>query len=175
VRVAIRHFRIVPKGDITPGVAVGTRVLSRAPRIDPYVRLSRIRLPPRVIGDKAISLLCAPERAPGTPFPGSVSGGGCARSRSPWSPPFAPPTPLRASPLRGVPQKALPLCSPASSLLWRGPTSRVRASSATAPRLPDAGRQRQRRSGQTRDLPGSDTILLQVMWPLTPAGGQHLA
>src|SRR5215813_6728189 len=29
-------------------VAVGTRVSSRAPRTEPYVRLSRIRLPPRV-------------------------------------------------------------------------------------------------------------------------------
>src|SRR5438132_13814863 len=29
--------------------------------------------------------------------------------------------------------------------------------------------------GQTRDLPGSDTILLHVMWPSTPAGRQHLA
>src|SRR5207237_3889546 len=28
---------------------------------------------------------------------------------------------------------------------------------------------------QTRDLPGSDTIPLHVMWPLTPAGRQHLA
>src|SRR6516165_11816297 len=54
--------------------------------------------------------------------------------------------------------------------LRQGQTSRVRASSATAPRLPDAGRQRQRRSGQTRDLPGSDAILLHVMWPSTPAG-----
>ena len=35
---------------------------------------------------------------------------------------------------------APPLCSPASQLLWRSPTSRVRASSATAPRLPDADR-----------------------------------
>src|SRR4029077_20600199 len=51
----------------------------------------------------------------------------------------------------------------------------VRASSATAPHLPDAGRQRQRRSGQTRDLPASDAILLHVMWPSTPAGRQHLA
>ena len=32
------------------------------------------------------------------------------------------------------------LCSPASSLLWRGLTSRARASSASAPRLPDADR-----------------------------------
>src|SRR5262245_16588469 len=28
---------------------------------------------------------------------------------------------------------------------------------------------------QTRDLPGSDTIRLHVMWPSTPAGQQHLA
>jgi len=32
-----------------------------------------------------------------------------------------------------------------------------------------------RRSGQTRDLPASDAILLHVMWPSTPAGRQHLA
>ena len=53
--------------------------------------------------------------------------------------------------------------------------SRVRSSSATAPRLPDAGRQRQCRSGRTRDLPASDAVLLHVMWPWTPAGRQHLA
>src|SRR6516162_6201352 len=29
--------------------------------------------------------------------------------------------------------------------------------------------------GQTRDIPGSGVILLHVMWPLTPAGRQHLA
>src|SRR6516225_1470349 len=29
--------------------------------------------------------------------------------------------------------------------------------------------------GQTRDIPGSGAILLRVMWPLTPAGRQHLA
>jgi len=29
--------------------------------------------------------------------------------------------------------------------------------------------------GQTRDLPGSGAIPLHVMWPLTPAGRQHLA
>src|ERR1700757_4708915 len=34
--------------------------------------------------------------------------------------------------------------------------------------LPNSG-------GQTRDLPGSDTIPLHVMWPSTPAGRQHLA
>src|SRR4029077_21037665 len=36
--------------------------------------------------------------------------------------------------------QVLPLCSPASSLLWQGPTSRVRSSSASAPHLPDADR-----------------------------------
>ena len=34
-------------------VAVGTRISSRAPRTEPYVRLSRIRLPPRVCDGKA--------------------------------------------------------------------------------------------------------------------------
>src|SRR4029077_12896100 len=34
-------------------VAVGTRVSSRAPRTEPYVRLSRIQLPPRVCDGKA--------------------------------------------------------------------------------------------------------------------------
>src|SRR6266542_2009752 len=36
-------------------VAVGTRVSSRAPRTEPYVRLSRIRLPPRVCDGEAIA------------------------------------------------------------------------------------------------------------------------
>ena len=39
-------------------VAVGTRVSSRAPRTEPYVRLSRIRLPPRVCDGKAITRPC---------------------------------------------------------------------------------------------------------------------
>src|SRR5207247_7740413 len=49
-------------------------------------------------------------------------------SRSPWPPPLSPPTPL----------PVVRLCSSASQLLWRGQTSHDRASSATAPRLPDA-------------------------------------
>src|SRR5260370_14518609 len=49
---------------------------------------------------------------------------------SPRPPPFAPPPPAPAARPR----------SAASSLLWRSPTSHARASSATAPRLPDAGR-----------------------------------
>src|ERR1041384_6340515 len=38
-----------------PFVAVGTQVSSCAPRTEPYVRLSRIRLPPRVSGGKAVA------------------------------------------------------------------------------------------------------------------------
>ena len=65
-----------------------------------------------------------------------------AGSHSPWSPPFAPPAPLRSG----------PLCSPASQLLWQSLTSSDRASSATAHRLPDADR-RQLPNGRSRDLP----------------------
>src|SRR5215471_17938474 len=36
-------------------VAVGTQVSPCAPRTEPYVRLSRIRLPPRVSGGKAVA------------------------------------------------------------------------------------------------------------------------
>jgi len=57
------------------------------------------------------------------------------------------------------------LCSPASLLLWRGPTSRVRASLASAPRLPNADRRTHTArddGGQIRDLPGSGAIPLHV-------------
>ena len=57
-------------------------------------------------------------------------------------------------------------------------TSRARSSSATAPSLPDADHRTQHpldADGQSRDLPGSGATLLHVMWPLTPAGRQHLA
>jgi hypothetical protein len=64
---------------------------------------------------------------------GAESGTCVAGPHSPWSPPLAPPTP----------QQIAPLCSSASQLLWRSPTSRARASSATAPRLPDADRRRE--------------------------------
>src|SRR6516162_7727462 len=100
--------------------------------------------------------VCVP--APVTRLPGSASGTCFAGPHSPWPPPFAPPTPRRIA----------PLCSPASQLLWRGPTSRVRASSATAPRLPDADHRTRHQldaDGQTRDLPASGAIPLHVMWP----------
>jgi hypothetical protein len=68
--------------------------------------------------------LCEP--APLTRLCGSESGACFASPHSPWSPPLAPP----------APQRIAPLCSSASQLLWQSPTSRARASSATAPRLP---------------------------------------
>src|SRR5215510_10296040 len=71
-------------------------------------------------------------RAPVSREPSPVSGACFALPRSSWSPPLAPPAPphrRQMSPL---------LCSSVSPLLWRSVTSHDRASSATAPRLPDA-------------------------------------
>jgi hypothetical protein len=73
---------------------------------------------------------------------GSESGACFAGSHSPWTPPFAPPAPLRSG----------SLYSSASQLLWQSPTSRDRASSATANRLPDA-HCRGLPNGRSRDLP----------------------
>ena len=136
------------------------RPLLGAPRADPYMQLSRIRLLPRVQTANAcrmrssacdtLTRLCVRHALCWFAFP--------------WSPPFAPP----------APQRIAPLCSPASQLLWWSPTSHARASSATAPRLPDAD-QNIFVTGQTRDIPGSDAILLRVMWSSTPAGRQCLA
>src|ERR1700677_5321267 len=63
-------------------------------------------------------------------LPGSVSGACRPVPRSPRPPPLAPPTPRPVAQLR----------SRVSQLLWRGLTSRLRASSASARRLPDADR-----------------------------------
>src|SRR5713101_399397 len=109
-----------------------------APRPDPCVQNSRTRLPPWVSdGELAV---CAP--APVTRIFGTVSEACFAGSHSPWPPPLAPP----------APQWPKPPCSSASQLLWRSLTSRDRASSATAPRLPDADR-RLLPNGRSRDLP----------------------
>src|SRR5262249_44005702 len=67
--------------------------------------------------------------APVTHFPGPAPGACFAGSHSPRPPHLAPPTP----------QPVARLCSSASQLLLRSLTSHVRSSSATAPRLPDAG------------------------------------
>src|ERR1700730_10841046 len=117
--------------------AVGRSLLT-APRPDPCVQNSRTRLPPWVSdGELAV---CAP--APVTRIFGTVSEACFAGSHSPWPPPLAPP----------APQWPKPPCSSASQLLWRSLTSRDRASSATAPRLPDADR-RLLPNGRSRDLP----------------------
>lgn len=75
-------------------------------------------------------LLAAHGPASGTRLPGAESGACVAGPCSPWPPPLAPP----------APHPVAWICSPASWLLWRSPTSLVRASSASAPRLPDADR-----------------------------------
>src|SRR5262249_42718073 len=105
--------------------------LHDATRPDPYVPNSGIRLPPWVDdGETLILRLTVCVSASVTRLSGSVPGPCFAGSHSPRPPPFAPPAPLRSG----------PLCSSASQLLWRSLTSRDRASSATAPRLPDADR-----------------------------------
>src|SRR6202047_3405222 len=65
--------------------------------------------------------LCATvcEPASVTRLCGAESGACAAGPHSPWSPPFAPPTPRRLSPPRIAPQRIAPLCSSASQLLWR--------------------------------------------------------
>lgn len=94
---------------------------------EPYVQLSCIRLPPRMFDGWPRPSVRAP--APGTRFPGTVSGTCGIGSRSPWPPPFAPPPP----------RPVVRPCSAASLLLWRSLTSHARASSASVPHLPDAG------------------------------------
>src|SRR3979490_1765651 len=61
---------------------------------EPYVRLSRIRLPPRVCDGKVA--VYAP--APLSREPASEPSTCFAGAYSPWPPPFAPPTPLRPPP-----------------------------------------------------------------------------
>src|SRR5215468_36710 len=92
----------------------------------------------------------------------STEPGACvADPHSPWSPPFAPPTPRRIA----------PLCSSASQLLWRSATSRARTSSATVPRLPDADRPSHATLTASHEISQLPTrSFLRVMWPSTPAG-----
>ncbi len=77
-----------------------------------------------------------------TRFPDPALGACFAGSRSPWSLSLAPPAPPWIA----------PLCSLASQLLRQSQTPRVRASSATTPRLPDADLWCPA-TGQTRGLP----------------------
>jgi len=78
----------------------------------------------------------------GTRSPGAASGACRSGTCFPWPLPLAPhpPPPVARPRSRGSP------------LLWQGPTSRCRASSATAFRLPDAD-QTASACGRPRDLP----------------------
>src|SRR6266849_178943 len=105
-------------------IAVGTLIAERPPHRTVRAAFPHTAPTSGVDGELAV---CAP--APVTRLAGTEPGPCCAGSHSPRSPPLAPPTPQ---------QIALP-CSPASQLLRRGLTSHARASSATAPHLPDAG------------------------------------
>ena len=62
---------------------------------------------------------------------------------------------------------------PASQLLWRGPTSPRRASSASAHRFPDAGRIGLRRRS-TRRPPGSRTRSVHTCQGLRPRGADRM-
>ena len=126
------------------------------------MRVSRIRLPPRVLGGEASTLLVRGP-APGTRLSGPAPGACFAGPRSPWPPPFAPPAP----PLVAQP------CSPASSLLWRGLTSPARASPATAPRLPDADRPGRAVGRETSRFPRKERPCMPGS--LTTPGRQALA
>src|SRR5205823_9267962 len=116
----------------TLGIRASSAGVARASIPAEILAYARAAYPPLAV--------CAP--APVTHLPGSASGACFAGSHSPWPLPFAPPAPRRSR----------PLCSSASQLLWQSLTSRDRASSATAPRLPDADR-RQLPNGRSRDLP----------------------
>src|SRR6516225_1154744 len=140
--------------------AVGTRVTSRPPPRS--VRAAFPHTAPTSGPDGKQIAVCVPASV--ARLPGSVPGTCFASPHSPRSLPLAPPTP----------QRIAPLCSPASQLLWQGQTSRIRASSATAPHLPDADRPSHptlTARHETSQLPMRS--LLHVMWPSTPAGRQH--
>jgi len=80
----------------------------------------------------------------------------------------------RVPSLRPLRHRSSRLCSRVSPVLWTRPTPRLFpdsfASSASCRGPGSLMRLRAR-----RDLPGSGTILSNVMWPSTPAGRQHLA
>ena len=131
-----------------------------APRTDPYVRLSRIRLPPRVSDGKSLFLrfdVCAP--APVTRFPGF-----CVRPECCW---FAfPLVPALGSTGSAADRSALFASFAATTAGSDFPRSFIIGYRFS---LPDADQKRDC-PGQTRDLPSSDAILLRVICSSTPAG-----
>jgi hypothetical protein len=126
------------------------------------------------LGSKRLTFAaCGPALV--TREPGAESSACFASPHSPWSTPFAPPTPLRLSPPRTAPQRG--------ATLFAGFTATMAGSDFSCPCIIGYGSSPSRcgpslshnSDGRTRDIPGSDTIPLHVMWPSTPAGRQHLA
>jgi hypothetical protein len=106
--------RIAAHPDVINRVAVGTIIADRPPH-----RTVRAALPhtaPTWEGLREV-LLLAHRSILGTLFPRTVSGECWTERCSPWPAPFSPQAP---------PKIAL-LCSPGSSMLWRGPTPPERA------------------------------------------------
>src|SRR3984893_415105 len=126
------------------------------------------------LGSKRLTFAaCGPALV--TREPGAESSACFPSPHSPWSTPFAPPTPLRLSPPRTAPQRG--------ATLFAGFTATMAGSDFSCPCIIGYGSSPSRcgpslshnSDGRTRNIPGSDTILLHVMWPSTPAGRQHLA
>src|SRR5437870_411072 len=114
--------RLTPPQSVS--FAVGTLIAERPPHRS--VRAAFPHTAPTSGVNGSYVAVCEP--TPVSRLSGSESSACLISPHSPWSLPFAPPTPRRIA----------PLCSSASQLLWRGLTSRLRSSSATAPHLPDA-------------------------------------
>ena len=135
------------------GFAVGTRVTSRPPPRSVRAAFPHTA-PTSGIDGKSVPYT---SQRPVPRLPGSKSGACFVGAHSPRPLPFAPPTPQQylSCFVRRLP-----------SYYGMAQTSHARASSATAPHLPDADRPAHATSdGQTRDLPASDAIPLHVMWP----------
>jgi hypothetical protein len=86
-----------------------------APRTEPYERLYRIRLPPRISDEEGGSSYTAQSLVHS--FPRTVSGECGIERCSPWPAPFSP----------QPPPKIARRCLAGSSILWRGPTPPERA------------------------------------------------
>ncbi len=95
-----RHMHRSKKTD-----AVGTRVTSRPPA---QIRTCGFPAYGSHLGSKRQAIaVCVP--APVTREPGAESSACFASPHSPWSAPFAPPTPLRLTPPRTAPQRGATL------------------------------------------------------------------
>jgi hypothetical protein len=160
---------VIEHRDEIAAVAVGTPVTGR-PRADPYRRLSRIRLLPRVITANVCrmrSRTC------------DTLARLCVRHVLCW-PAFPLVSALRSTGSAAVTSTAD--CSAGCSALFAGFTATMARSDFPRPCIIGYGSSpsrcgpgRHTACGQTQDIPGSNAIRLRVMWPSTPAGRQCLA